>query len=77
MNNEVFQQARASYARKDYEGALAAYTRCLQDAGHPLAPGELGLLYHKIGGSSARTRTKPSMLTRRQRPTRPTMRAGR
>lgn len=49
MNNEVFQQARASYARKDYEGALAAYTRCLQDAGHPLAPGELGLLYHQIG----------------------------
>ncbi|BAK44374.1 tetratricopeptide repeat protein [Eggerthella sp. YY7918] len=48
MNNEVFQQARARYARRDFEGALDAYTRCLQD-GQPLAPGEMGLLYHQIG----------------------------
>lgn len=49
MNNELFQQARAAYARRDYESALAAFTQCLQDAGHPLAPGEAGLLYHQIG----------------------------
>ena len=49
MNNEVFQQARAAYARKDFQGALAAYTQCLQDAGSSLAPGEMGLLYHQIG----------------------------
>lgn len=49
MNNELFQQARAAYARKDYENALTAFTQCLQDAGHPLAPGEAGLLYHQIG----------------------------
>ncbi|HIW77278.1 MULTISPECIES: tetratricopeptide repeat protein [Gordonibacter] len=49
MNNDLFQQARAAYAAKDYEGALAAFTRCLQDGSHPLAPGEMGLLYHQIG----------------------------
>ena len=49
MNNELFQQARAAYARRDYQEALAAYTQCLQDASRPLAPGETGLLYHQIG----------------------------
>lgn len=49
MNNDLFQQARAAYARKDFQGALAAYTQCLQDAGSSLAPGETGLLYHQIG----------------------------
>lgn len=49
MNNDLFQQARAAYARKDFQGALAAYTQCLQDAGSSLAPGEVGLLYHQIG----------------------------
>lgn len=49
MNNELFQQARAAYARRDFQGALAAYTQCLQDASRPLAPGEMGLLYHQIG----------------------------
>lgn len=49
MNNDVFQQARAAYAAKDYERALAAFTQCLQDGSHPLAPGETGLLYHQIG----------------------------
>lgn len=49
MNNELFQQARAAYARRDFQGALVAYTQCLQDASRPLAPGEMGLLYHQIG----------------------------
>lgn len=49
MNNDLFQQARAAYAAKDYEGALQAFTQCLQDGSHPLAPGEMGLLYHQIG----------------------------
>lgn len=49
MNNEIFQQARAAYASKNYEAALGAYMQCLQDVGHPLAPGEMGLLYHQIG----------------------------
>ncbi|WP_080798202.1 tetratricopeptide repeat protein [Arabiibacter massiliensis] len=49
MNNELFQQARAAYARRDFQGALSAYTQCLQDASRPLAPGEMGLLYHQIG----------------------------
>lgn len=49
MNNEIFQQARAAYASKNYEVALGAYTQCLQDISHPLAPGEMGLLYHQIG----------------------------
>ena len=49
MNNDLFQQARAAYAAKDYAGALQAFTQCLQDGSHPLAPGEAGLLYHQIG----------------------------
>lgn len=49
MNNEVFQQARTSYATKDYARALELYTSCLQDASSPLGPGEAGLIYHQIG----------------------------
>lgn len=49
MNNELFQQARFAYINEDYEAALADFTECLQDVEHPLAPGELGLLYHQIG----------------------------
>lgn len=49
MNNELFQQAREAYASKNYEVALGAFTQSLQDVSHPLAPGEMGLLYHQIG----------------------------
>lgn len=49
MNNELFQQAKAAYAQRDYEAALHAYTECLQDVSDQLAPGEAGQLYHQIG----------------------------
>lgn len=49
MNNEIFQQARSAYDAKDYEAALSWFTECLQDTSAPLAPGEMGLLYHQIG----------------------------
>ena len=49
MNNDLFQQAKAAAAAKDYEQALNLYTSCLQDAENPLAPGETGLVYHQIG----------------------------
>lgn len=49
MNNDLFQHARAAYAAKDYAGALQAFTQCLQDGSHLLAPGEMGLVYHQIG----------------------------
>lgn len=49
MNNELFQQAKAAYAAKDYNAALQAFTQCLQDAVNPLAAGEMGLVYHQIG----------------------------
>lgn len=49
MNNELFDRANVQYAQKDYQGALLGYTDCLQDASSPLAAGEMGLLYHKIG----------------------------
>lgn len=49
MNSELFQQARNAYVVKDYETALAQFTECLQDKSSPLAPGEMGLLYHQIG----------------------------
>ena len=48
MNNELFNRARALYQARDYEGALGAFTQCLQD-GAGLAPGEMGLVYHQIG----------------------------
>ena len=49
MNNEQYANAQEQYQRKDYQGALMGFTACLQDATSPLAPGEMGLLYHKIG----------------------------
>ena len=49
MNTELFDHARQRYQRKDYQGALMEFTRCLQDTGNPLAPGEMGLIYHQIG----------------------------
>ena len=49
MNNKLFQQARAAYAQKDFQGALEAYQQCLQDEASPLAPGEMGQLYHQMG----------------------------
>lgn len=49
MNNDLFQHARAAYAAQDYAGALQAFTQCLQDGSHLLAPGEMGLVYHQIG----------------------------
>ena len=49
MNTELFQQARAKYAEKDFAGALALYDQCLQDGDNPLAPGETGLLHHQRG----------------------------
>ncbi len=48
MNNELFDHAYGLYSQKDYQGALMAFTECLQTAVQ-LAPGELGLLYHQIG----------------------------
>ena len=49
MNNDLFQQAKAAAAAKDFEQALNLYTSCLQDTENPLAPGETGLIYHQIG----------------------------
>ena len=49
MNNQLFQQARAAYAQKDFQGALEVYQQCLQDEASPLAPGEMGQLYHQMG----------------------------
>lgn len=49
MNNQLFQQARIAYTRKAYDRALAGFTQCLQDVENPLAPGEMGQIYHQIG----------------------------
>ncbi len=49
MNNEVFQQARTSYAMKDYTRALELFTSCLQDELNPPAAGEIGCIYHQVG----------------------------
>ena len=42
MNNQLFQQARAAYAQKDFQGAWEVYHQCLLDEARPLAPGEIG-----------------------------------
>ncbi|MDO5117292.1 MAG: tetratricopeptide repeat protein [Eggerthellaceae bacterium] len=49
MNNELFEQANLAYKGKDYQTALQLFTACLQDPEQPVAPGEIGLLYHQIG----------------------------
>ena len=38
MNNQLFQQARAAYAQKDFQGALEVYQQCLQDEASPSPP---------------------------------------
>lgn len=49
MNNELFDRANERYRLRDFRGALMTFTECLQDTNYPLAPGEMGLLYHQIG----------------------------
>ena len=49
MNNELFQQAKASAVALDYNKALELYGKCLQDNENPPQVGELGLIYHQIG----------------------------
>lgn len=49
MNQDLFDRANECYRLKDYQGALLAFTNCLEDARSPLLPGEMGLLYHQIG----------------------------
>lgn len=58
MNNELFQQARAAYATKEFERAFALYTQCLQDHINPPAPGESGLIYHQIGNCLVKLRRR-------------------
>ena len=49
MNNELFQQAKAAAAARDYNRAYDLYMRCLSDAEAPPQPGEVGLIYHQLG----------------------------
>jgi len=49
MNNETFNNAHNAYRLKDYPAALQAFTQCLEDPDEKPAPGEIGLLYHRIG----------------------------
>ncbi|NPD32154.1 tetratricopeptide repeat protein [Eggerthellaceae bacterium zg-997] len=48
MNNELFHQANAMVAAKDYDTALRLYSSCLGDEAG-LEPGEMGLLHHRRG----------------------------
>lgn len=49
MNNEIFQGAQTAYQNREYERALEAFTRCLEENPTALQPGEIGMLYHRIG----------------------------
>lgn len=49
MNKQTFEEADNSYRLKDYAAALRAFTQCLEDADQKPQPGEVGLLYHRIG----------------------------
>lgn len=49
MNNETFNKAHTAYRLKDYPAALQAFTQCLEDTEMRPEPGEIGLLYHRIG----------------------------
>ncbi len=48
MNKDLFHQANAMVAAKDYETALRLYSACMSDE-EGLEPGEQGLLYHRMG----------------------------
>ena len=37
MNNELFNRARALYQARDYQGALSAFSQCLQDGALPVS----------------------------------------
>ena len=49
MNKETFNNAHNSYRLKDYPAALQGFTQCLEDQEQKPEPGEVGLLYHRIG----------------------------
>ncbi len=49
MNNDLYQRATSLYQAGDYQGALSAFTDCLQDTAAPLRPSERARLYHMIG----------------------------
>ena len=49
MNYELFNKAQSLYDAKDFQGALMAFTQCLQDEAMTPVPGETGRLYHQIG----------------------------
>ena len=49
MNKETFDNAHNSYRLKDYPAALQGFTQCLEDPDQKPEPGEIGLLYHRIG----------------------------
>ena len=49
MNKETFNNAHNSYRLKDYTAALQLFTQCLEDPDQKPEPGEIGLLYHRIG----------------------------
>ena len=70
MNYELFNKAQSLYDAKDFQGALMAFTQCLQDEAMPPAPGETGRLYHQIGNCLIKSR--PSRPTRRPWPIPPT-----
>ena len=74
MNYELFNKAQSLYDAKDFQGALMAFTQCLQDEAMPPAPGETGRLYHQIGNCLIKLRdtTRPSKRTRRPWPIPPT-----
>lgn len=57
MNTVLNQQAESAYKRGDFAEALQLFTKCLEDDnGQKLAPGETGLLYHRIGNCLMRLR---------------------
>ena len=58
MNNELFDRANERYRLRDYRGALAAFTECLQDAA-ARSLGEMGLLYHQIGNCLVKLKKNP------------------
>lgn len=49
MNDEKFTLADEAYQRGDFASALQAFTDCLQDEENPCQPGEIGLVFHRIG----------------------------
>ncbi|MCL2883704.1 MAG: tetratricopeptide repeat protein, partial [Coriobacteriia bacterium] len=55
MLSSSFENAGIAYNSGDYNGALEAYQRCLEEDKARFEPGEEGMVYHRLGNCLVKT----------------------